>query len=196
MKRKMLAAREDLVNKVSEIAGRGGFTLYGIVNDTLELLIKADKMGISLMEVVDKYEILKSARENGFILGMEGLWYEMVELAYEKAKVKTLKSWFNSGVWLAKRYMTSGIKDAFASFKRDLEAFTWNASEFSMDEAGEEVSVRVISPRFPESYTILFASFLEGALVTFGYKIVNKEVYRGNIRLEAVREGGHVQGEG
>jgi hypothetical protein len=192
----MLAARGDLVDKVSEIAGRGGFTLYGIVNDTLELLIKADKMGISLIEVVDKYEILKSARENGFILGMENLWYEMAELAYEKAKVKTLKSWFDAGVWLAKRYMTSEVKDSFASFKRDLEAFTWNASEFSIQKAGEEISVRVISPRFPESYTLLFVSFLEGALETFGYKIVGKEVYRGNIRLEAVREGGNVQGKG
>jgi len=99
-----------------------------------------------------------------------------------------LKSWFNAGVWLAKRYVTSEIEDSFEGFKRDLEAFTWNAPEFNIEKTEKEVSIRIISPRFPESYTLLYEAFLEGILETFGYKIVDKEVARGNIRLKARKE--------
>jgi len=119
---------------------------------------------------------------------LESLWYEMAELAYEKAQSRALKSWFEAGVWLAKRYATSGVEDAFEAFKRDLEAFTWNALEFAMERMEGRVSVRIISPRFTESYTVLLASFLEGALEAFGYKIADKEVSRGAIRLEAFKE--------
>lgn len=188
MKRKMLAAREDLVEQISEIASRRGFTLFDMVNNLSELAIRVEGWGPSLRDVVDEYGVVKAAKEAGFILGLESLWYEMAELVYEKAKSKALKVWFEAGVWLAKRYVTGEVEDPFAAFKRDLEAFTWNAPEFTIEKAENKVSVRIISPRFRESYTVLFASFLEGALETFGYKIASKEVSRGAIRLEAVRK--------
>jgi hypothetical protein len=58
-----------------------------------------------------------------------------------------------------------------------------------MERMEGRVSVRIISPRFTESYTVLLASFLEGALEAFGYKITDKEVSRGAIRLEALQGG-------
>ena len=189
VKRKTLVAREDLVDRLSEVAKQRGYSLYAIVNEVLELAIKAEETGVDLKRVVEERDILEAAREAGFILGLESLWYEMAELAYEKARSRALKSWFEAGVWLAKRYATSGVEDAFAAFKKDLEAFTWNAPEFTIEKAGEKVSVRIISPRFTESYTVLFTSLLEGALDTFGYKIANKEISRGAIRLEALQGG-------
>jgi hypothetical protein len=189
IRRKMLAAREDLVEQISNIANRRGFTLFNMVNDLLELAIKVEGMGLSLRDVVDEYGLVKAAKDMGFVLGLENLWYEMVELAYSKAKSKALKSWFEAGVWLAKRYVTSELDDPFKAFKRDLEAFTWNVPEPFIEKVGNKVLVRLISPRFTESYTLLFAAFLEGALETFGYKSAGKEVSRGRIRLEAVRVG-------
>jgi hypothetical protein len=189
IRRKMLAAREDLVEQISNIANRRGFTLFNMVNDLLELAIKVEGMGLSLRDVVDEYGLVKAAKDMGFVLGLENLWYEMVELAYSKAKSKALKSWFEAGVWLAKRYVTSELDDPFKAFKRDLEAFTWSVPEPFIEKVGNKVLVRLISPRFTESYTLLFAAFLEGALETFGYKSAGKEVSRGRIRLEAVRVG-------
>lgn len=194
VRRKMLAAREDLVEQISDIANRRGFTLFNMINDLLELAIKVEGMGLSLRDVVDEYGLVKAAKDMGFVLGLENLWYDMVELAYSKAKSKTLKSWFEAGAWLAKRYATSDVADPVEAFKRDLEAFTWNAPEFTIEKVENKLSIRIISPRFPESYTVLLTSFLEGALESFNYEIAEKEVSKGNIRLEAFRKGADVQG--
>jgi hypothetical protein len=189
VKRKTLVAREDLVDRLSQVAKQRGYSLYAMVNEVLELAVKAEETGIDLNKVVEERNVLKAAREGGFILGLESLWYEMAELAYQKAKSKALTSWFEAGVWLAKRYAAGEVEDPFAAFKKDLEAFTWNAPEFAVEKAEGKVSVRIISPRFTESYTVLFTSFLEGALETLGYKTASKEVSRGTIRLEALKGG-------
>lgn len=191
-KRKTFVAREDLINRLKEIAGQRGYSLYDTINEIFELAVKAEETGVNLGRLVEERGALKAAREAGFILGLESLWYEMAELAYKKAKNRVLKSWFEAGVWLAKRYVTSDVKDPFEVFKRYMEVFTWNAPEFTIERAEKEVSVRMRSPRFPESYTVLFGSFMEGALETFGYKIVGREVSRGGLRLEAVRKEGDV----
>jgi hypothetical protein len=188
VKRKTFVAREDLIDRLSEIAKRRGYSLFAMVNEIFELAIKAEEMGVNLREIIEGRNILRAAREAGFILGPESLWYEMANISYEKVRNQVLKSWFEAGVWLAKRYASSRVDDSFTAFKRDLEAFTWNIPEFTMERLGGKVSVRIISPRFTEPYTILFASFLEGALSAFGYRTTYKEIFTGNIRLEASRE--------
>jgi len=194
VRRKTFVAREDLLDHMNEVAKQGGLSLYGFVNEVFELALRAEELGVNLQNLIEERELLKAARKTGFILGLESLWYEMAELVYEKARSKALKAWFEAGVWLAKRYVTGEIEDSFGAFKKDLEAFTWNAPEFTVEKAESKVSVRIISPRSPESYTILFASFLEGALETFGYKIAGKKVSNGIMRLEAVRKEADVHG--
>ena len=82
----MLAAREDLVNKVLEIASRKNVKLYGMINDTLELVIRADDMGLSLEEVVDQYGIVKAAKDAGFVPVVETLLYDIVEEVFQRNK--------------------------------------------------------------------------------------------------------------
>lgn len=48
-------------------------------------------MGIDLRRVLDEREVLENAKRAGFILGLESLWYSLADLAYEKAKSRTLK---------------------------------------------------------------------------------------------------------
>ena len=187
VKRKSFAAREDLLVRMNKVAKQSDLSLYGFVNEAFELTLRANKLGINLDSLSESRELLKDSKENGYTLGLESLWYEMAELAYDKAKKKALQSWFDAGVWLAKRYITGDAEDPFESFKKDLKDFTWNVPELEMKKAADKVSVRIVSPRLPESYTYLFTSFLEGALGNFGYKINSKEVARGIIRLEAVK---------
>jgi len=187
VRRKSFAAREDLLDGMNEIAKQGGLSLYRFLNEVLELTLRANELGVNLGNLVDSRELLKDAMECGFTLGLESLWYEMAELAYAKEKNKALRSWFDAGVWFAKRYVSGESADPFEAFKKDLKEFTWNVPDLELNEGAETVSVRVVSPRFTEAYTFLFLSFLEGALETFGYKIDSKEISRGIIRLEAVR---------
>ena len=186
VKRKTLFAREDLANRLSGIAKQHGYTLYSLVNEILELAVRAEDEGINLRKIFEESLIVKNAKKDGFILGLENLWYDMAELAYEKAGDEAVKKWFEAGVWLAKRYTTAEMEKPFEAFKRSLEAYTWNVPELTIEEDEKTVSIRMISPRFPESYTILYSAFLEGALETFGYKISSKEVSAGMIRLKAV----------
>ena len=189
VKRKTLVAREDLVNRLGLMAKKHGYTLFRLVNEILELVIQAEEEGLNLRRIFEDSRTLKSAKQAGFILGLESLWYDMAELAYGKARRKAVKSWFEAGKWLAKRYATGDAEDPFEAFRNRLEAFTWNAPELSIERSGKEVSIRIVSPRFPESYTVLYTAFLEGALEAFGYQVAEREVSRGNIRLKAVGRG-------
>ena len=172
---------------MNKIAKDNDLSLYGFVNEAFELTLRANELGVNLRSLIDSREVLKDAMDSGYTLGLESLWYEMAELAYAKAKKKALQTWFDAGVWLAKRYVTGETNDPFEAFKKDLKDFAWNVPELEVNKEADKVSVRIVSPRFPESYTLLFTSFLEGALETFGYKIGSKEVSRGIICLEAVR---------
>jgi hypothetical protein len=189
-RRKMLAAREDLADKLGKMASSKGFTLFGMVNNLLELAVTVEAMGGSLEEAVDNYKIIKAVRNASFILVLESLLYDTVEIAYQKATDKTLKTWFDAGVWVGRQYISRGVEDPFTAVKRDLKAFSWNVPEFTMEKTDKEVSIRVLSPRFSESYTLLFTRFLEGILEAFGYGVTYKEVGRGNIRLEAAKKDG------
>lgn len=187
VKRKSFAAREDLLDSMNKVAKENDLSLYGFVNEVFELTLMVNELGVNLRTLIDSRQLLKDAKENGYTLGLESLWYEMSEIAYGKAKTKSLQTWFDAGVWLAKRYATGDTDDPFEAFKTDLKDFTWNVPELEVNTNKDKVSVRIVSPRFPESYTLLFTSFLEGALETFGYKINGKDVSRGIICLEATK---------
>ena len=187
VKRKSFAAREDLLDRMNKVAKENDFSLYGFVNEVFKETLRANELGANLRTLIDSRQLLKDARENGYTLGLESLWYEMSEIAYDKAKKKALQTWFDAGVWLAKRYVTGESDDPFEVFKNDLKDFTWNVPELEVNKKEDKLSVRIVSPRFPESYTFLFTAFLEGALETFGYKIDGKEVSRGIIYLETTK---------
>ncbi len=181
----MLAARDDLVDKIGKIAEKRGFTIFGMVNDLLDLAIKVDSLGITLKEAVDAYELAREVRDASFMLVLESLLYDTVDIAYEKASDKSLKTWFDAGQWVAQRYIARGAKDPLEAFEKELRVFGWNIPGITVERTGNSASVRILSPRFSESYTILFNRYLEGFLQGCGYTVTFNEVGRGNIRLEA-----------
>ena len=193
IKRKSLFAREDLVNRLLSIAKKQGRSLYGLVNEIFELVIRAEDLGVNLQKAFKERWILKKARKDGFILVPEGLWYEITEIAFQNSKDETLKRWFEAGAWLAKRYIEVETEKPFEAFKRSIKAYSWNVPEITIEEDDGQVSVRIISPRMTESYTTLYSVFIQGVLETFGYKISGKSVSTGAIRIKAVRKGQDVK---
>lgn len=170
---------------MSDLAKQKGFTLYDYVNELFQVSIQAEEDGMSLQGIIEDRELLKRAKKAGFILSLQGLWYEMIELAYNSDKTEATRQWSEAGMWLAKRYASSGIADPIMAFKNDLEAFTWNSPKTSVVRTSKEISISMISPKFSESYTILQGAFLQGALKAFGYQIVQCEIGTGNIRIKA-----------
>jgi len=184
-RRKMLAARDDLADGLGKIAEKRGFTIFGMVNDLLDLAIRVDSLGITLKEAVDAYELAREVRDASFMLVLESLLYDTADIAYEKASAEALKTWFDAGIWVAQRYVARGVKDPLDAFEKELKVFGWNIPGITVERTGNSVSVRILSPRFSESYTILFNRYLEGFLHGCGYNVTFNEVGRGNIRLEA-----------
>jgi hypothetical protein len=180
----MLAARDDLADKIGKIAESRGFTVFGMVNDLLDLAIKADAMGLSLKEAVEASKLAKEVRDASFILVFESLLYDTADLAFERAGDKTMKLWYDTGVWVAQRYVARSVPDPLMAYERDLRIFSWNIPSITVDRMGDAVSMRVLSPRFSDSYTHLFNRYLEGILAGCGYEVTFNEVGKGNIRLE------------
>ena len=73
IRRKTFAAREDLIERGSEIAKQKGFTFYAYINEFLELTLQAEEMGVNLRTLIEERGLMKAAKEASFILGLESV---------------------------------------------------------------------------------------------------------------------------
>ncbi|MEM2434678.1 MAG: hypothetical protein QXU55_07245 [Candidatus Bathyarchaeia archaeon] len=178
-KRKLLAAREDLAEKIAEIASRRKWTLYELVNEVLEEAIKADSIGVSLREVVDERGVLKDARDSGFLLVPARLWYDLIDKAYTCLDEEWMRSlWYECGQWYGKYY---GDLERFSGA---VKRIFWDLSEFDLSMEGDSLVVRCIILNLQYPYADLLSKFIEGALSVFGYERLDGEVSRGVINLK------------
>ena len=187
VRRKLVAAREDLAKKLMRVAERRGLTFYRLVNEVIEQALRAEAMGASLKEIVDEHGVLDVARRAGFVFTVESLLYDVLDGAFKVGKRKLTKKWREMGRWYGSYCSASRPEDSLAAFREAMNALTWNASEFEVVEGEEGVTVRCISHKFPLSYTGLFSSFLEGALEALGFECTGREVSTGVIALEFER---------
>lgn len=174
----MLAAREDLADKVSEIAMKRG-TVYDYLNETLREAIRADSLGLSLKEVIDERWIVEIAKDGGFTFVPERLWFDIVERAYQHSGKRSIRDlWYETGQWYGRYY---GDLDKLRDVIKKL---IWGLSEFEMSSEDGNVILRCISPKFSRSYSDLFSKFLEGALNILGYDLVGGDILKGVINLK------------
>ena len=84
----MLAAREDIANRIVELATRKDMTVYQTVNDILEQALRVEELGLTMSQVVDERWMLERAKETGFTFTIEHLQYLVVDAAFEENKKK------------------------------------------------------------------------------------------------------------
>ncbi|MEM2363651.1 MAG: hypothetical protein QXQ20_08180 [Candidatus Nezhaarchaeales archaeon] len=176
--RKLLAAREDLANKVSEIAKRRGWTLYELVNRILDEVVRLESMGKSLEDVVEGFELLREAREAGLILIPSRLWYELVERCYESLDRRWLEDlWYECGQWYGRYY------ESLEKLIEALKKFFWDLSsiDLSPSEGGVEVKLFLSSPSLARIE--LLSKFVEGAFESLGYELISKKGVRGALSM-------------
>ena len=185
-RRKMLAAQEDIANRIVELAQRKDMTVYQTVNDILEQALRVEDLGISLRQVVDERWMLERAQETGFTFTIEQLLYSIVDEAYESDKKKSIKIWRDMGHWYGKYYQAKHEKPLEA-FKEALELFTLGTSEYNLDVNNRDLTFSFIGEKLTPGYIELFSTFVEELLSVFGYKLKSKEINRGIIKLEMSR---------
>ncbi len=188
-RRKMLAADEDLANRVVELAKRRGVTVFQTVNEILEQALRVEEAGLRLREVVEERGFIERARRLGFTFTVERLLYEVAELAYERARGEASQMWLEMGRWYGK-YLDSMGKERLRAFREALELLALGPPELEVREGrGGQVSISLIGERFTHGYLSLLSLFVEGVLESFGYRVNSREVSKGLLRMSFERAG-------
>lgn len=182
----MLAAQEDIANKIVELAKRKDMTVYQTVNDILEQALRVEGIGLSLKEVVDERWMLERAKEIGFTFTVEQLLYQGVDQAYEENKEKFTEIWKETGHWYGK-YFQAKHEDPLVVIKDAFELFTLGSSEYTLDLNDRDLSISFIGEKLTSGYTELFCVFLEEIFKVLGYKLIEKEIRKGLIKLKLKR---------
>lgn len=182
-RRKMLAAQEDIANRIVEVAKRKDMTVYQTVNDILEQALRVEELGMSLRQVVDDRWMLERAQETGFTFTIEQLLYRIVDEAYESDKKKYSEIFREMGHWYGKYYQTKH-DEPISAFKEALELFTLGTSEYTFEQNNRSLTFSFIGEKLTPGYIELFSIFIEELLQVFGYKLKEKEINRGIIKLE------------
>ncbi len=186
-KRKMLAAEEDLANKVAKLAEKRGLTVYQTVNDILEQALRAEEQGVSLREVVDRRGDMDRAREMGLTFTVGHLYYKVVDAAYSKDKERILDLWRDMGFWYGKYFQGKG-NDPFKMLTEAL-AFLTYGSQFQIEQGkSNQFILSCINEKYTKGYTEVFAIFIESAFQVLGYKTVENETDRGLIQIKLEKE--------
>lgn len=182
-RRKMLAADEDIANRVVEMAKRRESTVYQTVNEILEQALRADDMGLFLADVVDEREMLEKAKRMGFTFAIENLLYDVVDMAYSRNKKQVADLWQDAGRWYGK-YFSSKADDGIAAFGEAMGLLNLGNSVFTIERGkGDAVSVSCVGERFTPGFTEVYSLFMEGVFESFGMALVKKENSDGIIRL-------------
>ena len=180
----MLAADEELANKVAELASRRGLTVRQTVNDILEQALRVEEAGISLKEVVEERWMLEKAQEIGFTFVPEHLLYQVVDVAYGQGGKQLSDTWRGVGRWYGKYFSTKTDKPLDA-FNEAMSLLTFGASDFSLEKQKDDrLAVTCVNERFTEGFTEVFSLFIEGILEVLGYEVSDREVSKGIIKLK------------
>jgi hypothetical protein len=179
----MLAAQEDIANRIVELAKRKDMTVYQTVNDILEQALRVEELGMSLSQVVDERWMLEKAQETGFTFTIEQLFYRIVDETYGENSKKSVKTWKELGHWYGKYYQAKD-DDPIEAFKEALELFTLGSSEYTLEVANRELSFSFLGEKLSVGYLELFSVFVEELFSVLGFKVKEKEIRRGIIKME------------
>jgi len=184
LKRKFLAARGDLVDRVMAIARRKNVTLFGMINETLEELIRSEETGNNLREIIDNQLMMRIAREAGFTFITEDLWNHALDKIFEEDAETLKEMWYNSGQWFGKYCRTMFPNESPSSIlEKIIRTLFWNISEVNITQNSDAVAVVCIGSRLPYSYTVLLSTFIIGFLESFDYTSSHKSISKGIISL-------------
>ncbi len=190
VKRKVIAAREDLVNELAIIAKKRGSTLYALVNEIIEQAIRAEAMGVALREVLDVYEFLRANRAAGLTtlpidflntLASRNSDDNILKLAHECGK------WYGEFLLIRFAPNTTEPQDLAPFIERILRETRWELTEVSARAENDCVRIRAVSLVLNAEATKIVARYIEGLLNAFNYYTKHVNTHRGIIDVIACR---------
>jgi hypothetical protein len=185
--RKLILARNDLVEEAAKITAKDGRTLFSFTNEVFEWAIEAYNNGVTPAEALEFYKMMVIGKNLGHVIVPSEVLYNMTKDLYEVQHEKLLEKWYESGVWNG-NYLSIKFQenDQIEILKKFMKASLWNIDEFSLDfdEDNNRMKIRCYSPKLSKEITEMLAKFLEGMLFSMGYSVRNNKLLRGLIMLK------------
>jgi len=175
---KLVVLPEGLVNEVRAIAIKRGVSLTNFTAEVLEQAIRADRMGASLKDTVDAYNILIVTRTSGAVQIPRSNLDAMISELYKSDRDQLLEVWERAGRWYGEYLHTLLGSGALAFFERALEA-SWNLDEVEIEEDGFMMRMRFASFVMSRELTELLISYITGFMRTLGYISMETDYRRG-----------------
>jgi len=168
LKRKLMAARADLAEKMAAQARKRGSTLYAYTNEILEgvLGLEAER---PFHEFVEFYRALELARTLGLVLAPPALWDGADDMEEEAEKLGV-----NAALYIKNRE-----ENPQRSVEAFLRALIWNASIFSLQLEEYTARLEVVGQNIPDEQMEFFLSAAGGALSVLGYHETSRSTNSG-----------------
>jgi len=194
-RRKVLVAREDLVNMLSIIARRRGSTLYSLTNEIIEQAIRAESLGISIREALDTYEILKANRNaNQTIVPIDVLSAIIDRISGDQKALSEIENlWREAGKWYGE-YISIRFRENFKDsekaikeIEKMLKEIRWEFVDLVIEKEDNGVRVRCVAPQQSVTLMKMISMFIEGVLEAFGYRVERRNIYKGIIDMSLTK---------
>jgi len=182
---KLVRVYSDLVAKLNEASNREGISFLDYVNSALEQAVRAHKMGHSLKDIVDFYEMMMMQREAGLVMVPSEVLNKITERFYPNEKNMLESIWYESGVWYGK-YLLVKVRreDPIDVFGEMLKATGWNIKDVVFERRGDKLVFKCFSLMLSLENTALLMKFIVGVMETLGYEVISQNYLRGVIEIE------------
>jgi len=177
--KKLIRAPEDLVDELSDAAARQGKTFFRYVTEIFEQALEANKMNKTLNSIIDSYKLSEIIKKTGVVaVPRDFLELGLVRM-FSEGEEDLLKIWFQTGR-LSGFLLKGKFNDEIEAFIRLVKEGLWLVNEVEVKNVEKNViNIRFIAPSISIERSVLLLGFIEGALTSLGYEIIEKNDYRG-----------------
>lgn len=175
MRRRVLAARGDLVDRLGEIVRQKGLTLYSYVNRLIESAIRAESLGLPLERIIDEYVAHLSAKTAGMMLTpADGL------------STADLDRWRGAGERLAVLMSIRGLT-GWRAIESMVYALLEGVAKVTTQVADGRKRIMVLGQALTREVSKAYASLIESAAKNLGVD-VSVRTSQGYLIVEGLKE--------
>ncbi len=182
-RRHFFAVHSDVAESFAQIAAQKNMTLYGALTDILREAVQLELQGNSITDASSAMRQIKTAREAGYVMVPENLWYELVESKSKADRNGTIREFREAGSWIGRYVLAkSHTADIALSLRESLAPLTFDCTDFNI-EGTDKLRITCFNPSHSQIYTELFSTLLVAIVESLGYSVSERVSSRGAIIL-------------
>lgn len=187
--KKLITVSAELVIQLNELANKRGILFSKYINDILREVLRAERTGRSLQEIVDLYEVMNLLKISGHVVVPLDILDWLVKKLPPKGQNGLQELWLNAGRWFGRLLNAEFGSEAFDFFIKILRLSQWEFEKVSLEKDENFMKLQLTSFTLSEESTILLMHYVEGVMESLGVKIEDKEHMKGFISLKLKKIG-------